>query len=170
MSVNGALFVGIGSPHGDDRIGWLVADALEQKPSGLLRIRRAGNPLDLLNWLDDHDCLILCDACQGLSTGPNSDRCPPGTWQRWTWPCADLPVGRIRNSHDLGLVSTLTLAMQLNLLPTTVWLWGIEIADPGPERPLTPGVASAAAPVAAEIAQALSDHQLNSSGLRSAHA
>ena len=79
------------------------------------------------------------------------------SWRRWTWPCADLPLGRIRNSHDLGLTATLKLAAQLDQLPAQIWLWGIEIADPGPERPVTPAVAAAVTAVAADIAAVLTD-------------
>src|SRR5688572_26163325 len=47
------LVVGIGSDHGDDRVGWLVADALQTRAPADVSVRHAKTPLDLLDWLDE---------------------------------------------------------------------------------------------------------------------
>ncbi len=78
------LFVGLGSPHGDDQIGWLIADRLaaERGLPGTVAVRKAAIPLDLLDWLEGVDCLHVCDALQGPTTF--------GEVQRWEWADASL--------------------------------------------------------------------------------
>lgn len=140
----GTLFVGLGSDHGDDRAGWIVADLLrERRPEGLV-VRRALSSLDLLDWLDGVERLALCDACRGAG--------PIGSWHCWTWPCADRFVERASGSHDLGLAGTLQLASRLGRLPSEVRLWGIEIGNAAPGRAMSPEVLRAASEVANALA------------------
>ncbi|MCA9071825.1 MAG: hydrogenase maturation protease [Planctomycetaceae bacterium] len=123
------LFVGLGSPHGDDQIGWLVVDRLicvDDRPSGLV-IRKATIPLDLLDWLDGIQRLVVCDAMEPTSTRVDL--------QHWTWcRAADkIPTGlltqlfRVRtgNSHDYQLAEVLDLANRLDKLPPRIEIWGI---------------------------------------------
>jgi hydrogenase maturation protease len=119
------LFVGIGSPHGDDRAGWLVADALAEFNSSIptarpmqFSVRKAATPADLLDWLDGVQRLIVCDAVRGAG--------PPGRLHRWQWP--DLRLGRVHaaGSHDFGLAAGLDLASSLGRLPAEVVVWGLE--------------------------------------------
>src|SRR5262245_46333547 len=147
MPVHTTLFVGLGSAHGDDRIGWMVADALEPRLAPNTIVRRAAAPLDILNWLDGVGRLAIGDPCQG--TGP------VGSWRRWQSPLADLPSGRARNSHDLGLPAALQLADRLGQLPREVLLWGIEIGQIGPEQPASNEVAAAIPAVADDVANHL---------------
>jgi hydrogenase maturation protease len=129
------LFVGIGSPHGDDQAGWTIAEGLLQDvdSSGDIIVRRASVPLDLIDWLDGIDCLHVCDACQGDA--------PPGTLHRWEYKAATPaasdrqrePRGRecfasLRStgSHDFGLIAVLELADRLGRLPSQVVVWCIE--------------------------------------------
>jgi hypothetical protein len=53
------LFAGTGSPHGDDRIGWLIADALDKLVPPDVEVRLASTPSHLLDWLDEFDRLDL---------------------------------------------------------------------------------------------------------------
>ena len=126
------LFVGIGSPHGDDQAGWVVADRLRKQGNSLrdVLVRRAVVPIDLLDWLDGVGHLHLCDACQ--------NEAPSGTLHRWQWPAAanersndawpleGLGALRSTGSHDCGLGQTLLLAERLRRLPSEVTVWGIE--------------------------------------------
>jgi hydrogenase maturation protease len=124
MPVN-TLFVGIGSPHGDDQIGWHMADELAARLKGSqtallaeLTIRKAASPADILDWLEGIERLVLCDACR--SGGP------PGSAYRWTWPDQAIEQADSSGSHDLDLASVLTLAQRLHSLPPIVVVWGIE--------------------------------------------
>src|SRR5690242_14779067 len=109
------LFVGFGSSHGDDRVGWMVADALAPRFPPRAIVRHAAAPIDLLDWLDGVERLALCDACRGIG--------PVGTWRRWPSPLEELPAARVRHSHDVGLAATLELAQRLGQLPRDIRLW-----------------------------------------------
>ncbi len=73
------LFVGIGSPHGDDQAGWLLADLLRGQfaSAGGILVRQAVVPADILDWLNGVEHLHVCDAC---TTGS-----PAATLHRWEW-------------------------------------------------------------------------------------
>lgn len=150
------LFVGVGSPHGDDRAGWLVADALsniaeseiasrsmhfaaesrsavEQRPR--IAIRKVGVPADLLDWLDGVDRLIVCDAVCGGG--------PPGRLYRWLWPDSQIGQNPSRGSHDFGLYAVLELAAALGRLPAEVVVWGIEAGPVHSQARLSPEIEQA---------------------------
>jgi len=141
------LFVGLGSHHGDDRVGWLVVDELRVAGLTGVEVRRLESPLDLLDWLEDVDCLAICDACQGAGVA--------GTWHRWTWPSPELPLMPARGSHDMGLVATLQLARTLGTLPREVLIWGIELAVNEAGGRVSNEVVAAIESVARDVAGAL---------------
>ena len=108
------LMVGIGSPHGDDAIGWQVADAVAASVCEAgwpdVAVRKAAVPLDVLDWLEGVDLLHLCDA------GACSER-PVGAIRRFELTAAAdggldvLPETlRAGGSHDFGLAAVLNLA------------------------------------------------------------
>jgi hydrogenase maturation protease len=135
------LFVGLGSPHGDDQVGWLVAERLDAGPPPGWAVRRATVPLDLFDWLGGIGRLVLCDACTGGGR--------PGQLHRWRWPDATI-AGLLRplGSHDFGLQDVLRLADTLGELPPETVLWGIEIGPEGElcdPSPWLDAVATAAA-------------------------
>jgi hydrogenase maturation protease len=129
------LFVGLGSAHGDDQVGWLVAERLR----GRLAVRQATIPAQVLDWLDGVESLHLCDACRGTET---SGRLHHLTWSRGdaTRPGVLAEVVRLRSSgtHDFGLGVVLDLADRLGKLPESVHLWAVEGTDFGPGDPLSP--------------------------------
>lgn len=119
------LFVGLGSFHGDDQLGWQLADQMEKLQ--LLPVRQAAVPPDLLLWLDGIDELFICDACQGNGA--------VGTIHRWEYceqakEIEEILPGvvslRSTSSHHLGLAPVLQLASQLGILPRRVILWAVE--------------------------------------------
>ena len=65
------LIVGVGSAHGDDQAGWLVADELTQQipDDSFISVRKASVPLDLLDWLGNIKVLHLIDAIQDSGCG-----------------------------------------------------------------------------------------------------
>lgn len=113
--------IGLGSPHGDDQIGWQIADSLRPELPSDVVVRKAQSPMEILNWIDDLQWLGICDACSGLMS--------PGHWKCWTWPDPELSGIPFSGTHDFGLSSVLELADRLGRLPATVQIWGIEIAD-----------------------------------------
>lgn len=135
------LFVGLGSPQGDDQVGWLVARELQARCMPDWDIRQAASPADLLDWIDDVDTLVLCDACR-------SDGAPGEVFQ-WRWP--DVPARAIRSvsSHGLRLSEVLALAGQLGKLPARVEVIAVEVSSCEPGGALTAAVAAAVPRVAA---------------------
>lgn len=144
------LFVGIGSDHGDDCVGWLVADELIKLGTRSTIVRRAKSPIDLLDWLDGIRCLGICDACRGAG--------PVGRWRRWTWPNLNASFVRPSGTHEYGLIDTLTLGARLGLLPAEVMLWGIEIASDQPGDQLTAEIREAIQQVASDVTVAFLCH------------
>lgn len=119
MSKSRKCFIGVGSPHGDDQIGWLIADEVKMRFGNEMRVHQVYSPLEILDNLEDVDWLGLCDGCRGLGT--------LGEWKRWNWPALHSVDSSFAGSHDFGLVATLQLARQLERLPASVVIWGIEI-------------------------------------------
>lgn len=120
------LLVGIGSPFGDDRVGWEIARRVEELASGELAtgelaVRCARAPAELLNWLEGVDRMEICDAVASGAAG--SLHC-------WSWPSPEIELAPFRGSHDLGLPAVLALAAALGRLPREVRIWGIGIEPP----------------------------------------
>jgi hydrogenase maturation protease len=130
-----SCIIGIGSPHGDDQVGWLIAEELQhQKIDGLI-VHKAQLPLDILDHVEGVEWLGICDACQGLGCD--------GKWQQWTWPDPNIAQQKFAGSHDISLTGTLELAARLKRLPTTVTIWGVEISRCAPESEVSPSVLAA---------------------------
>ncbi len=119
--------IGVGSPFGDDRLGWAAAEALQC--SSLLREMEAGRVV--ISTLDRPGALlpmhwrnagivILLDAVRSGAA--------PGTRHRLDM--RDLAgAGMPCSSHGFGVVSAIELARALGDLPARLLLRGIE-ADP----------------------------------------
>jgi hydrogenase maturation protease len=123
--------VGLGSPHGDDQVGWLLIDRLRQVSGLGAKAIALVDPTALLDCLDGCDRLVVVDASR-------SGR-QPGTITRLPWPTASLPTCPARSSHGLPVGAVLTLADRLGRLPAAVVLFGIEIESWEPASP--PGAA-----------------------------
>lgn len=111
------LLVGLGSPHGDDQIGWKVVEQMDNVP-GDVEARVLREPTALWDHLGRCQRLVVIDACQ-------SDACP-GTPHRLTWPL-DLHPVPLRSSHGFDLASVLRLAESIGRLPSEVVLLAIEM-------------------------------------------
>jgi hydrogenase maturation protease len=158
------LFVGIGSAHGDDQAGWIVADRIRTHFASEKRVlvRQAVIPADVLDWLNGVDHLHLCDACQ---TGS-----PPGTLHRWEWNLASRVeltdanghhVLRSSGSHDWGVAHTLKLAERLAIAPLRVTLWGIEGRHFEPQHSLSAEIQRALPSIVGELLTELNREQAN---------
>lgn len=145
MSSHSTLFVGIGSAHGDDQAGWLVAERLAACSIGHdLQVRKAKSPASLLHWLDGGvQRLIVCDACH--SGGQL------GQVRRWAWPIPELETMAWSGTHDLSLPTVLALGQRLGRLPATVIVWAIEGQDPPAAEAISHGVSEAVLEVVQRI-------------------
>jgi hydrogenase maturation protease len=141
--VNGTrtLFVGLGSPHGDDQVGWRVAEELRHRqPDRAVRVART--PAELLDWLEGLDGLELCDAVRGAT---------PGRLHVWDWPTPQLGRLRSAGSHAFGVTAVLELAQRLGRLPATVRIWGIEARQFEPTQSIADELAAQLAGVVDRI-------------------
>jgi hydrogenase maturation protease len=139
--------VGLGSPFGDDRVGWRVVELLEGRLSQEIELVALDRPgAALINWMQEIDHLILVDA---VSSGA-----PPGTLIKIDPAQLETSGGRL-TSHDLALAATLRLAASLGCLPARTDIYGVEIS--GHTGEALSGVAeSAAAELASVVADAVS--------------
>jgi Ni,Fe-hydrogenase maturation factor len=134
--------VGIGSPHGDDRAGWAVIEALRGQLPSRVSLHQAKVPLEVMDWLEGLVELHLVDSGQAdvawgqpqrfqlvaedrsspsslhfVACGPQDATAPQ--------PLALLPALRSAGTHQLDLLTVLELAKCLDRLPPQVVLWVI---------------------------------------------
>ena len=121
------LVLGIGSPFGADRLGWLALDALasaglERSRPGLrlLKLDRPGSRL--LATLDGAEQALLIDALDGPGA--------PGALRRVD-PAELGARGSGLSGHRFGVAEALALARALGALPPRLALFGI-LAGCGP--------------------------------------
>lgn len=135
--MNPVLLTALGSGHGDDGVGWLVAELLRQKlapslPVRILTCDRTGT--EWLNQLRQEHRLVLVDA---VRTGGR-----PGSIVHLP-DLRDLPLPpRVPQGscHGLTLPLLLGLARTLDILPPQVEFWGVEITSVEPGAPMARNV------------------------------
>lgn len=141
--------LGIGSPFGDDKLGWEVITALRQSlqqssliqrlPAHQISLATCDRPGSrLLELMQGADLVVLIDAV--------SSDAPVGTLLRLQGEQIETADGLL-SSHGFGVASALALAKALNALPARVVLWGVEVG-PAPET-------AADAPMRPEVEQAI---------------
>ena len=153
------LVVGIGSPHGDDAIGWLMTQGLEQQTlasrsvdiHGRAVFRPLRTPLDLVDLLDkpkgdDRPTrLVVIDAVVSPM--------PLGHLHVWVWPQIGWEMRRASGSHDIPLADALAIAERLGRLPPRVEILGINVgeAPTTPQLGLSHGLRSLLPTIATEV-------------------
>lgn len=138
--MNSAIMIGLGSPYGDDQVGWQVVERLRNtaKITGtalLIRDRPGARLLeDLQGW---HRAILIDAMHSGAAVG--------------TLHCLDLnrleAISTMTSSHGFGLAETLRLGKTLGVLPAEISIYGIEIeSEPMGcfQAPLSPAVAATA--------------------------
>ena len=117
--------VGVGSPFGDDRLGWVAAETLQRSSAvnalepGRIVISILDRPgAMLLAHCYDADHVIVMDAVRSGAV--------PGTRHRLS--VSDLADSRLpATSHGFGVAAALELARVLGNLPDRLLLYGIEM-------------------------------------------
>lgn len=111
--------IGIGSPFGDDQVGWRVADQLKTELPHIA-IEKSDRPGPrLVSLLQGADTVILIDAVMsGAAVGAihllDYPELPNSTY--------------FLSSHGFGVLEGLQLAEALGILPKNLSIYGIEIA------------------------------------------
>jgi hydrogenase maturation protease len=126
----------LGSPHGDDQVGWLTGDALrKQAPAGTSQIHFLNHAWQLAGYLDRCQRAILIDACCPISEAETGleKPLPIGTIMRMGWPDERLSLLRSHSTHRSSVTEALELAATLDWLPGEVLVLGIVSAqfEPG---------------------------------------
>lgn len=145
--------VGLGSPFGDDRLGWWVVERLqascEQRAAAAPRLVIASTPVAVLEAMPETSDLVIVDACQGLGS--------TGEIVRLRWPAKPITGLRHRIGHNLALDEVLGLAASLGQLPAVCEVWCVEGCQFQFNRPLSPEVEAAGARIAAELLCRIAD-------------
>ena len=171
------LVVGIGSPHGDDAIGWLMTQGLEQQTfatrsvdfHGRAVFRPLRTPLDLVDLLDrmkgdDRPArLVVIDAVVSPM--------PLGHLHAWVWPQIGWEMRRASGSHDIPLADALVIAERLGRLPPRVEILGINVgaAPTTPQFGLSHGLRSLLPTIATKVAAWLMSDESNRDGIETAN-
>jgi hydrogenase maturation protease len=137
------MVIGLGSNHGDDRIGWEVVAQLQAMRLARIQTYCTSDPLTIVDVSTNCSLLIVIDACLGTDS--------PGTVHRLVWPDSRLTATEGVSSHGVGLVAALRLAEALGKLPPRVIVFAIEADSGEPGSMLNPLVEAAIPDVVAMI-------------------
>jgi hydrogenase maturation protease len=126
--------IGLGSPYGDDQLGWIAVDRLGPRlPSGVFAVKAASG-FDLLEALAGQVDVVIVDAAAPAGR--------PGTIRSFAWPFGELAERAPWSTHGPGLVEALRLAEALGLLPRRVSVATVEVEaqtrETAPGLPLSP--------------------------------
>lgn len=126
------IVVGVGSPYGDDSLGWEVVRQLRLHPkiqrlsAQDVVIQCADRPgIELLNIMNQARAALIIDAAV-------SDY-PPGTITRFENADIDT-VLQSTSTHDFGVLETIALGRALNKLPERAVILGITIGQENIEQ------------------------------------
>ena len=136
MNVPVRIF-GIGSPFGDDRVGWLAVEELRGRfDSAEVDISAHDRPgLRLVTLMQGAAQVVLVDAVKSGAA--------PGSLHRLEGEAILKAVARYTSTHGFGLAEALQLAQRLGELPEKIVLWGVEAGSLAAGDDLSPAVREA---------------------------
>ncbi len=111
------VVIGIGSPHGQDAIGWRIVECLGRLGIDDVACELARTPSEILDRCEGIDSLHLVDAC----IGPDS-----GRLHQLQWPDEQIVAMRWTSTHGIDVPGVLQLATELGILPASVTIWVME--------------------------------------------
>lgn len=116
--------VALGSPHGDDQVGWAIAERLSQDSNVRPFIHILASPWDLIELLQPGHSVIVVDAYVGSAS--------PGTVLRVEEnDLANSPINS-RSTHSGSLIESLKLAKSLGkeIRELVVFAVAVESSEP----------------------------------------
>jgi hydrogenase maturation protease len=113
--------VGVGSPLGDDALGWEAVRLLRERPEWIpdAEVYQVEGGQRILDLCDGHGTLLVIDAI--VSGGK------PGTIYRFEWPDSRIESLRSGSTHDLRPAEALRLAEALGMAPGRIVIFGMEM-------------------------------------------
>jgi hydrogenase maturation protease len=127
------LVLGIGSPHGDDRIGWLAVEKIRRRSPVPVVAHTVSGGIELLEHLSDCEAAFVIDAAYPAGT--------PGAMQSVVWPHVAIAGTPLLSTHGLSLFEALRLAEILGSLPRHVSIHTVEALCTSPGDSLSGEVA-----------------------------
>jgi len=123
--MNSIHVLGVGSPFGDDQLGWKAIDILSKDISlqphipHILQLKKLDRPgLSLLSDLQDAWAVILVDAIvNDGEIGKIYRLCKQEI----------ILTKNLISTHNISIAETLQLGNELNMLPEKIILYGMEI-------------------------------------------
>lgn len=145
MSVDQFVF-GLGSPFGDDQLGWLVARLLRERGNThSIALRNTG---DLLEYFPHCRRAVIVDSCVSGA--------PVGSIFQIRWPNDRLVDRLCGSTHGIDLNYALRLAQSLRILPDDVLIYAVEINSSGAGDRVGDALTAAVHEVADQIDRELS--------------
>jgi hydrogenase maturation protease len=140
--------IGLGNGmRGDDAVGLMAARRIRQElgdRAEVIEAEMAG--VDLIDLMKGASVAILIDAVRSGKT--------PGSVHRLD--ASVSPIGGQvfpRSSHAIGVSEAIELARAMDVLPTTVIVYGVEVGNTEIGRPLSPPMGEALDQVVKQIIQ-----------------
>lgn len=122
MVLADSLIIGIGSPFGEDNIGWEVVRKLPEREGVTLLLEdRPG--VTLLEKMAGFQQVILVDAVVVENSSPSAGKIHTFNKQELV-----LLAGNTLSSHSIGVAETIALGAALGIVPEQLLLIGVEIS------------------------------------------
>jgi len=151
--LTGVRVLGVGSPAGDDRVGWLAIEALLRsdlfappRPERVCALALDRPGANLVRYLEGAERVFLIDAMRSGSA--------PGSILRLEGVPGESSDHAL-STHGLGVAAALALARALQALPCALILYTVEIAALAPEAGASAVARRAARAVARSIREEL---------------
>ncbi|MEX0704101.1 MAG: hydrogenase maturation protease [Planctomycetales bacterium] len=129
MPPNDYCILALGSPHGDDRVAWQVAENLSAEPALSGRVHKLASPFEIVEHFENGAAVVVIDvsvsgSLAGMVRRIDGDR------------LKELPAER-RSTHGGSLADALRLAEALGRRPARLVVLAVEIEPPVPGIDLT---------------------------------
>ncbi|MCG8409065.1 MAG: hydrogenase maturation protease [Phycisphaerales bacterium] len=131
----------------DDQVGLFVAQRLEHDAVDAEIVFTEAPGTEIAHHLENCRLLIAIDAAEP------DERHPPGTWQRIDYREESHRI-RLRSrttTHTMSIDIALKMSQALDVLPETVWVYAVAIANADYGEALTPDVGRAVSDVSEAI-------------------
>ena len=141
------LIVGLGSPYGDDKIGWVACEQLKMDIGHLPTVDFVTCDRSGLEWLTkmSHAGQVLFIDAMRSGEKPGTVRKIDLNTDQWT----GYPVKL--SSHGINIMEAIDVAKSLGELPDNISVWGVEMEQCTYENGLSESVKTALPTLLANI-------------------
>ena len=129
--------IGVGSSHGEDQLGWLVVESLQQilgERESIVYVLCDRTVFDWMLLKQMDQCLFVDAVVSGAK---------PGTLHQIDLNSGEAEASRSASSHGFSLLDAVALARSLGQFPDHAMLYGIEIGQWQPQGAISTEVRQA---------------------------